>query len=116
MGLNRAKTTCKDEQKSVFQQQEIFMFLTRWIFPFLILFFHMNIVFANQNFLVSTESDPDAFIQDCVNVINGDYCEVATDLVIPGPDAFGCYNVFIVQMADGKFILVVSSYWQGYFW
>lgn len=37
--------------------------------------------------LVSTESDPDAFIQNCVNVINGDYCESATDLIIAGPDA-----------------------------
>jgi hypothetical protein len=36
--------------------------------------------------LVSTESDPDAFIQNSVNVINGDYCEAATDLVITGPD------------------------------
>ena len=35
---------------------------------------------------VSTESDPDAFIQNSVNVINGDYCESATDLVITGPD------------------------------
>jgi YD repeat-containing protein len=36
---------------------------------------------------VSFESDPDAFIHNCVNVINGDYCESATDLVITGPDA-----------------------------
>ncbi len=37
--------------------------------------------------LVSTESDPDAFIQNSVNVLNGDDCESATDLVITGPDA-----------------------------
>lgn len=36
--------------------------------------------------LVSTESDPDAFVQNSVNVINGDYCETAADLVIKGPD------------------------------
>lgn len=42
---------------------------------------------ANALQVVSTESDPDAFIQDAVNVINGDYCEAATDLVIAGPDA-----------------------------
>ncbi len=42
---------------------------------------------AAQLQLVSTESDPDAFIQNSVNVINGDYCESATDLVITGPDA-----------------------------
>lgn len=42
---------------------------------------------ASQTQLVSTESDPDAFIQNSVNVINGDYCEATTDLVITGPDA-----------------------------
>ncbi|MGA8164426.1 MAG: RHS repeat-associated core domain-containing protein, partial [Waddliaceae bacterium] len=36
--------------------------------------------------LPSTESDPDSFIDHKVNVINGDYCEVATDLIIKGPD------------------------------
>ncbi len=36
---------------------------------------------------IYTESDPDAFIENCINVINGDYCESATDLVIAGPDA-----------------------------
>lgn len=36
--------------------------------------------------LVSTESDPDAFIENSVNVISGSYCEAATDLVITGPD------------------------------
>ena len=32
--------------------------------------------------LISTEADPEAFIENSVNVINGDYCESATDLVI----------------------------------
>ncbi|MBS0623449.1 MAG: DUF687 family protein [Verrucomicrobia bacterium] len=36
--------------------------------------------------LPSTESDPDSFIAQCVNVINGDYCETALDLEIAGPD------------------------------
>ena len=36
--------------------------------------------------LPSTEADPDAFIDHCVNVINGDYCESALDLDIAGPD------------------------------
>ncbi len=36
--------------------------------------------------LPSTEADPDAFIDHCVNVINGDYCETALDLAIAGPD------------------------------
>lgn len=36
--------------------------------------------------LISTESDPDAFIEGCVNVINGNYCESTTDLLITGPD------------------------------
>jgi collagen type I alpha len=42
---------------------------------------------AAQVQLISTESDPDAFIQNSVNVINGDYCESATDLEVAGPDA-----------------------------
>ena len=42
---------------------------------------------ANLPPLTSTESDPDAVIHGCVNVIDGCYCEVATDLVIAGPDA-----------------------------
>jgi YD repeat-containing protein len=36
--------------------------------------------------LPSTEADLDAFIDHRVNVINGDYCEVVTDLAIKGPD------------------------------
>lgn len=36
--------------------------------------------------LISTESDPDAFIEGYVNVINGNYCESTTDLLITGPD------------------------------
>lgn len=37
--------------------------------------------------LLTTESDPDAYIQNCCNVINGEYCESATDLIVTGPDA-----------------------------
>jgi hypothetical protein len=48
-------------------------------------FFTLSSEIISYN-LVSTESDTDAFIQDCVNVINGDYCECATDLMITGPD------------------------------
>jgi hypothetical protein len=36
--------------------------------------------------LSSTDADPEAIIDHRVNVINGDYCEVMTDLVIKGPD------------------------------
>lgn len=36
--------------------------------------------------LSSTEADPEAIIDHKVNIINGDYCEVVTDLVIKGPD------------------------------
>jgi len=36
--------------------------------------------------LCSTASDPDAIVENCVNVINGDYCEAVTDLIIAGPD------------------------------
>ncbi len=55
-------------------------------FIFLTLFFYPFALLSNQLPLISTESDPDAFIQKSVNVINGDYCESATDLVIAGPD------------------------------
>ena len=51
------------------------------------LYLYLPALSAGQLQLVSTESDPDAFIQNSVNVINGDYCESATDLVITGPDA-----------------------------
>ena len=55
----------------------------------LILFslFDLSILSANPISLIPTESDPDAFIQASVNVINGNYCEVTTDLLITGPDA-----------------------------
>lgn len=43
-------------------------------------------VYSSFPLLTSTEADPDSFIDHCVNVINGDYCESATDLVIAGPD------------------------------
>lgn len=53
----------------------------------ILLIFNLSFLYASDLHLISTESDPDAFIQDCVNVINGDYCESATDLMITGPDA-----------------------------
>jgi hypothetical protein len=40
----------------------------------------------SASLLCSTASDPDAIVDKCVNAINGDYCEVVADLVIPGPD------------------------------
>lgn len=36
--------------------------------------------------LSSTEADPESFVANKVNVINGDYCEVVRDLQIIGPD------------------------------
>ncbi len=36
--------------------------------------------------LCSTASDPDAIVDKRVNTLNGDYCEVVADLIIPGPD------------------------------
>lgn len=56
-------------------------------FILLTLFWNFSCASASQLQLVSTESDPDAFILNSVNVINGDYCESSTDLVITGPDA-----------------------------
>lgn len=49
---------------------------------FLILF---NFPISASISLITTESDPDAFVHG-VNVINGEYCESATDLIITGPD------------------------------
>ncbi|MBS0622015.1 MAG: DUF687 family protein [Verrucomicrobia bacterium] len=54
---------------------------------FFLICFLFSSLCASSLQLVSTESDPDAFVQNSVNVINGDYCESATDLVITGPDA-----------------------------
>ncbi len=59
----------------------------RWLFLFFTLWLYLPALSAHQAQLVATESDPDAFVQNSVNVINGDYCEAATDLVITGPDA-----------------------------
>jgi RHS repeat-associated protein len=42
----------------------------------------------NMALLTSTESDPDCIIKNCMNVLTGDYCESATDLVVQGPDSF----------------------------
>lgn len=36
--------------------------------------------------ITSTEADPDSFIDNCVNILTGDYCESNTDLSIVGPD------------------------------
>lgn len=56
------------------------------IFLLSFLSFYLHALSANQLQVVSTESDPDAYIYNSVNVINGDYCESATDLMIAGPD------------------------------
>lgn len=37
--------------------------------------------------LLSTEGDPDSFVQGCVQVLSGEYCEAMTDCLISGPDA-----------------------------
>src|ERR1700722_10448180 len=70
------------------KQQKIYMVIfPRWLLTIFTLCLNLPALSAGQLQLLSTESDPDAFIQKCVNVINGDYCESATDLVIVGPDA-----------------------------
>lgn len=60
--------------------------LHRWLFVFLVLCAYFPALSAIELQLISTESDPDAFIQNSVNVITGDYCESATDMAIQGPD------------------------------
>ena len=57
----------------------------RWLLAIFVLYLPTLLIGSPQ--FLSTESDPDAFIQNSVNTINGDYCESATDLVITGPDA-----------------------------
>lgn len=57
----------------------------RWLLAIFALYLPALLMGSSQ--FLSTESDPDAFIQNSVNVINGNYCESATDLVITGPDA-----------------------------
>lgn len=62
------------------------------LFSFSLLFlFSLQSLHGSTNYsaamLPSTSGDPDSFIGHCVNVINGDYCEAATDAVIKGPDS-----------------------------
>jgi RHS repeat-associated protein len=59
----------------------------RWFFVFLALCRTLPIMALESNSFVSAESDPDAWIQDCVSVINGAYRDSTTDLCITGPDA-----------------------------
>lgn len=54
---------------------------------------------VNSPPLVSTESDPDAFIHNSVNVINGEYCEAATDIIVPGPDALALQRFYSTKDA-----------------
>ncbi|MBA3958055.1 MAG: DUF687 family protein [Parachlamydiaceae bacterium] len=63
------------------------MTLIYQFFLFFIFCSYFSTLSADQLQLVTTESDPDAFIQNSVNVLNGDYCESVTDLMITGPDA-----------------------------
>jgi collagen type I/II/III/V/XI/XXIV/XXVII alpha len=53
---------------------------------FLLLLLSTHLTAHQASALPSTESDPDCFIEECVNVINGDYCECVVDLAIQGPD------------------------------
>jgi len=63
------------------------MMMFRFSIFTILTFLYLSHLPANEFPLISTESDPDAFIQNSVNVLNGDYCESSTDLVIAGPDA-----------------------------
>lgn len=58
--------------------------LPRFLLAFLI--FYLFPLAALASPLLSTESDPDSFIEGCVNVISGDYSECVIDLAIAGPD------------------------------
>ena len=63
--------------------------LFRSIAAFLLIFFNLVPLHADSIaavLLSSTESDPDAFIDHCVNVMTGDYCETTLDIEVAGPD------------------------------
>ncbi|MBM3197969.1 MAG: hypothetical protein FJZ58_01780, partial [Chlamydiae bacterium] len=57
----------------------------RLLFLFLLFVFSCALSADPHEFLLK-ESDHDALIQDCVNILNGGYCETVTDLTISGPD------------------------------
>ncbi len=64
--------------------------LIRCALSIFLIFLSLVSLHANQMsavMLPSTEADPDSFIDHCVNIINGDYCETTQDLEIVGPDA-----------------------------
>ncbi len=60
---------------------------SHWLLTIFTLCLYLPSLSASQLQFVSYESDPDAFIQNSVNIINGDYCESTTDIVITGLDA-----------------------------
>lgn len=43
---------------------------------------------------LSPESDPDAFVQNRVNLISGEYCPAVADLTIAGPDALVLHRFY----------------------
>lgn len=60
----------------------------RFVVSVFLTFLSLGSLYADSmsaTMLPSTEADPDAFIDHCVNIINGDYCESALDLDIAGP-------------------------------
>ncbi len=70
-----------------------------WHF-FLFVFFPL--LAANQIQYISTESDPEAYLLNCVNIISGEYCESATDLVIAGPDALILQRFYSANNLGGE--------------
>ena len=78
-------------------------------------FFLLSVFPLFSSPLLLTESDPDAFVEGCINVIEGKYCEADIDLLVAGPDCLTLqrfYNAeegwkifpecFLVVGADSK--------------
>lgn len=66
-----------------------FRMFFRFVVSFFLIFLSLGSLYADSMsamMLPSTEADPDAFIDHCVNIINGDCCECALDLDVAGPD------------------------------
>lgn len=91
------------------------MFLIHMLCALFALCLCIPTVLASAVPLVSTESDPESFIEHCVNVMSGEYCEAATDLVIAGPDALVLQRFFSTHDAvtgnqEGAFRIVPQRF------
>ena len=81
----------------------VFLFLSCHAFP-------LQASLINNSSLVSTESDPDSFINHYYNAINGDYCETSTDLIISGPDSLILQRYYTNKFCGGGWHFLPQSF------